>query len=290
MSGGGFARVFETAMAAVKIGIIGGTGLDDPDILEDRQEIHVDTPYGKPSDAIISGRMGPVPCLLLGRHGRGHSLPPSRVNYRANLWALRAAGATHLLATTACGSLREDIRPGDLVFLDQFIDRTTKREQTFYDGAGGGPPGVCHIPIAEPFCPRLRQALAVCARELGVRAHVAGTVVTIEGPRFSSRAESRLFGAWGAHVVNMTSVPECVLARELALPYAAVAMVTDYDCWRDSDEPVSVEKVMATFRQNAAKVTSLLVNVVPYIAAQDWSRTLQELKDSAEASVMLPNH
>ncbi|KAM8773245.1 S-methyl-5'-thioadenosine phosphorylase isoform 2-T2 [Acanthopagrus schlegelii] len=220
----------------IKIGIIGGSGLDDPDILEGRTERYVDTPYGKPSDALILGKIKNVECVLLARHGRQHTIMPSNVNFQANIWALREEGCTHLLATTACGSLREEIQPGDIVIIDQFIDRTTKRAQTLHDGQPTSPPGVCHIPMAEPFCNRTREVLVEVARTLGIKCHVRGTMLTIEGPRFSSRAESLMFRQWGADVINMTTVPEVILAKEAGLCYASIAMATDYDCWKEHEE------------------------------------------------------
>ncbi|XP_055780082.1 S-methyl-5'-thioadenosine phosphorylase-like isoform X2 [Salvelinus fontinalis] len=228
-----------SASMQIKIGIIGGSGLDDPDILEGRTEKYVDTPYGKPSDALIMGKIKNVECVLLARHGRQHTIMPTDINYQANIWALREEGCTHLLVTTACGSLREEIQPGDIVIIDQFIDRTTKRAQTLYDGRPTSPPGVSHIPMAEPFCTRTREVLLEVARGLGVKCHPQGTVLTIEGPRFSSRAESLMFRQWGADVINMTSVPEVVLAKEAGLCYASIAMATDYDCWKEHEEAVS---------------------------------------------------
>lgn len=166
------------------------------------------------------------------RHGRSHSIMPSTVNYRANIWALRQLNCTHILASTATGSLQENIKPGDLVVLDSFIDRTTKRSQTFYDGSSQSDLGVCHLPMSPAFCERTRKLLIDTAKELGLEAHPTGTVVTIEGPRFSSKAESLMFKQWNAHLVNMTTVPEVVLAKEAGICYASIAMATDYDSWR----------------------------------------------------------
>ncbi|XP_054356575.1 S-methyl-5'-thioadenosine phosphorylase isoform X5 [Pongo pygmaeus] len=225
-----------TTTTAVKIGIIGGTGLDDPEILEGRTEKYVDTPFGKPSDALILGKIKNVDCVLLARHGRQHTIMPSKVNYQANIWALKEEGCTHVIVTTACGSLREEIQPGDIVIVDQFIDRTTMRPQSFYDGSHSCARGVCHIPMAEPFCPKTREVLIETAKKLGLRCHSKGTMVTIEGPRFSSRAESFMFRTWGADVINMTTVPEVVLAKEAGICYASIAMATDYDCWKEHEE------------------------------------------------------
>ncbi|GAB5579816.1 S-methyl-5'-thioadenosine phosphorylase isoform X3 [Prionailurus iriomotensis] len=243
------------------IGIIGGTGLDDPEILEGRTEKYVDTPFGKTW------------------HGRQHSIMPSKVNYQANIWALKEEGCTHVIVTTACGSLREEIQPGDIVIIDQFIDRTTIRPQTFYDGSHSCARGVCHIPMAEPFCPKTREVLIETAKKLGLRCHSKGTMVTIEGPRFSSRAESFMFRTWGADVINMTTVPEVVLAKEAGICYASIAMATDYDCWKEHEEAVSVDRVLKTLKENANKAKSLLLTTIPQIGSMEWSETLQNLKE-----------
>ncbi|XP_048855724.1 S-methyl-5'-thioadenosine phosphorylase isoform X2 [Brienomyrus brachyistius] len=270
------------------IGIIGGSGLDDPDILEGRTEKYVDTPFGKPSDVLILGKIKNIECVLLARHGRQHTIMPSSVNYRANIWALKEEGCTHLLVTTACGSLREEIQPGDIVLVDQFIDRTTKRIQTFYDGSPASPPGVCHIPLAVPFCSRTRQVLLEVARDLGVKCHPRGTVVSIEGPRFSSRAESMVFRQWGADVINMTTVPEVVLANEAGLCYASIAMATDYDCWKEHEEAVCVDNVLKTMKENGSKASSILLSAIPLISMMEWSGIIKCKRSTAEASIMLP--
>ncbi|XP_068583022.1 S-methyl-5'-thioadenosine phosphorylase [Cebidichthys violaceus] len=279
-----------SSMVPIKIGIIGGSGLDDPDILEGRTERYVDTPYGKPSDALILGKIKNVECVLLARHGRQHTIMPSNVNYQANIWALRGEGCTHLLVTTACGSLREEIQPGDIVIIDQFIDRTTKRAQTLYDGQPTSPPGVSHIPMAEPFCNRTREVLVEVARSLGVKCHVRGTMLSIEGPRFSSRAESLMFRQWGADVINMTTVPEVVLAKEAGLCYASIAMATDYDCWKEHEEAVCVDNVLKTMKENANKASSILLTAIPQISQMDWAQTMRTLKSMAQSSIMLPKH
>ncbi|XP_003121927.3 S-methyl-5'-thioadenosine phosphorylase [Sus scrofa] len=278
------------AAAAVKIGIIGGTGLDDPEILEGRTEKYVDTPFGKPSDALILGKIKNVDCVLLARHGRQHTIMPSKVNYQANIWALKEEGCTHIIVTTACGSLKEEIQPGDFIIIDQFIDRTTKRPQTFYDGNHSCARGVCHIPMAEPFCPKTREVLIETAKKLGLRCHSKGTMITIEGPRFSSRAESLTFQTWGADVINMTTVPEVVLAKEAGICYASIAMATDYDCWKEHEEVVSVDRVLKTLKENANKAKSLLLTTIPQIGSMEWSETLHNLKKMAQFSVLLPRH
>jgi len=174
--------------------------------------------------------------LFPSRHGRKHTIMPSNVNYRANIDALRQEGCTHIVVATACGSLREEYKPGDFAVLDQFIDRTTKRQSTLYDGGTDSPPGVCHIPMGTPFCERTRQVILTAAKGVDVCVHDHATMVTVEGPRFSTRAESMMFRQWGGDLINMTTVPEVVLAKEAGLSYASIAMVTDYDCWRDSSE------------------------------------------------------
>ena len=244
----------------VAIGIIGGSGFDDPAILKHPEEKILTTPYGDPSSPVTCGEIEGVQVAILARHGKKHSIYPSAVNYRANIWALKALGCTHILASSACGSLREAIEPGHLVFLDQFIDRTTKREGTFYDKDR-----VCHIPMGEPFCPKLRRLLIESAIELEIEHHNAGTMVTIEGPRFSTKAESHLFRSWGCDVINMTTIPEVTLAREAGLCYATVAMSTDYDCWHETEEDVSIEMILEIMRRNAANVIRILLETIPKI-------------------------
>ncbi len=247
-----------------KIGIIGGSGLDDPDILKNTQEITVITPYGEPSAPLTCGTVDGVEVMLLGRHGKQHQFSPSEVNYRANVHALKDQGATHILATTACGSLREEIDRGDFVVLDQFIDFSRSRANTFYESFAECNLSA-HTPMADPFDETLRQAFLSGAHELDVRAHDGGTVVTIEGPRFSTRAESKMFRAWGADVINMTVATETMLANEAGIPYAAVAMSTDYDCWKEDEAPPSWEEIMAVFNENAENVKKLLLSAITKI-------------------------
>ncbi len=243
-----------------RIGIIGGSGLDNPAILQEAEERPSNTPYGRPSSPLKIGRIDDTEAVLLARHGRGHTIPPTQVNYRANIWALQEAGCSAVLATTAVGSLREQIGRGDLVVLDQFIDFTRRRELTFHTYFRPGEP--MHAPMAEPFSADLRKLLIEKAAELELPYHPSGTVVTIEGPRFSTRAESHMFRSWGADVINMSIAPEVILANELGIPYGAVAMSTDYDCWKEDEEAVSWEAVLEVFAQNAEKVTQLLLAVV----------------------------
>jgi len=246
-----------------KIGIIGGSGLDDPNIFEDPRDLVAATPYGKPSSPLKCGRIAGCEVVILARHGREHTIPPAKVNYRANIRALKDAGCEAVLATTAVGSLREEIGRGDLVILDQFIDFARNRVSTFHESFEPNNP--VHTPAAEPFDPVLRKLLVEGCREFGFRFHPAGTVVTIDGPRFSTKAESRMFRLWGADVVNMSIATEAALAKEAGIPYAAVAMSTDYDCWKDDEEPVSWEAILAVFKSNAEKVTKLLLRTIPLI-------------------------
>ncbi|MAG07955.1 S-methyl-5'-thioadenosine phosphorylase [Candidatus Woesearchaeota archaeon] len=249
----------------VKIGIIGGSGLDNPDILEDAKEIEVDTPYGKPS-SLKTGKIKGVDVVLIARHGRGHEITPTKVNNRANIHALKEQECTHILATTACGSLRKEIDRGHLVVLDQFIDFTRHRPITFHDTfPGGGGENAKHTAMPEPFSDDLRKAFIETAKELGIKHHEKGTVITIEGPRFSTKAESNMFRVWGADVINMSVAPECVLANEAGIPYAAVAMATDYDSWAEEEESVTWEEILGIFKQNVEKVTELLTNTITKI-------------------------
>jgi 5'-methylthioadenosine phosphorylase len=245
------------------IGVIGGSGLDNPDILSNPRDEAVRTPYGEPSSPLKRGTIGGAEVALLARHGREHTIPPTQVNYRANIAALKAAGCTHIVATTAVGSLREEIGRGDFVIIDQFIDFTKQRKMTFHERFE--PHNPVHTPMADPYDLRLRGLLCEECGRLGYRFHERGTVVTIEGPRFSTRAESRMFRAWGADIINMSIATETALANELGIPYAAVAMSTDYDSWRSDEEPVTWEAIARVFAGNAARVTALLTALIPRI-------------------------
>ncbi|MHA2035369.1 MAG: S-methyl-5'-thioadenosine phosphorylase [Promethearchaeota archaeon] len=247
----------------VKIGIIGGSGLDDPEILKDAEDIAVDTPYGKPSSQLKIGKINEIDVILIARHGREHTIPPTQVNYRANIHSLKDQGCSHILATTACGSLREEIERGDLVILDQFIDFTRLRKISFFEEFSPG--DMKHTPMADPYSNELREILIETARELNIRHHESGTVVTIEGPRFSTRAESNMFRIWGADVINMSIAPETILANEAGVPYAAIAMSTDYDCWKEDEEPVTWEEILEIFGKNVNNVIALLTNTITKI-------------------------
>ncbi|CAG0892401.1 unnamed protein product [Darwinula stevensoni] len=278
-----YRKQWESEMKEMKVGIIAGTGLANLDLLSEPQEWHADTIFGKPSDVLIHGKISGVDCVLLSRHGRKHSIMPSNINFRANVWALKEAGCTHILVSSACGSLREDYAPGDLVLFDQFIDRTTIRSVTFFDGSPMSPPGICHLPMDTPFCPHTRELLREAAQDLGLKCHLTGTVVTVEGPRFSSKAESRMFRAWGGDVINMTTFPEVVLAKEAGLCYAAIGMVTDYDSWRhgSNDVHVDLNMVKSTLQLSGKNLIEILTHAVPKVAAKDWKSIIQANKSES---------
>lgn len=246
-----------------KIGIIGGSGLDDPDLLQNARDLEVETKYGVPSAPLKEGTIEGKEVVLLARHGREHTVPPTFVNYRANIQALNDAGCDLILATTACGSLREKIDRGHLVILDQFIDFTRRRPVSFYEEFE--PHGAVHTGMADPFDEKLRGLFNTACDSLDLTHHKTGTVITIEGSRFSTRAESNMFRMWGADVINMSVAPECILANEAGIPYAAVAMSTDYDCWKTDEAPVTWEDILEVFKGNVEKVTSLLVEVIKNI-------------------------
>lgn len=246
-----------------KIGIIGGSGLEDPEILDSSEIINVSNKYGSPGSPLVCGKIGNTETVILSRHGKDHSIAPSAVNNRANILALKEAGCTHIITTTACGSLREEIGRGDIVIPDQFIDFTRHRAITFFDEFESGSPG--HTPMADPFDSNLRSLLISTAKRLDLPVHEKGVVITIEGPRFSTRAESRLFRMWGADIINMSVSPEVILANELGIPYATIAMSTDYDSWKADEDPVTWEEVFRVFAGNVHNVICLLKEVIPLI-------------------------
>lgn len=236
------------------LGVIGGSGLYAIGGMADVREIEVDTPFGKPSDALIHGKIGETTLYFLPRHGRGHRLSPSEINYRANIWALKKVGVTDVISVSAVGSMRDAFAPGDIVLPDQFIDRTVGRPRTFFEGGV-----VAHVGFADPVSERVRGALRSGCEALGLRHHVGGTYVCIEGPQFSTRAESHTFRQWhNVAVIGMTNLPEARLAREAELPYATMAMVTDYDCWNDAHDAVTVEQVVATLTANVEKARDVI--------------------------------
>lgn len=247
---------------AVDMAIIGGTGLYEPGLVQNPRQVKLDTPYGAPSSMVTVGELAGKRVAFLFRHGQdAHRIPPHQINYRANISALKQLGVTRILSPCAVGSLQDHIRPGELVIVDQFIDATRSRKATFYDG-----PQVCHISVADPTCRNLNALLIDAGRAHGLTIHKTGTYVCIEGPRFSTRAESRLFRSWGADVIGMTMATEAALAREAEICYAGIAMVTDYDTFRE--EAVSIEGVLAVMKQNTEKVKSLLMAVIPQVPGE----------------------
>ena len=243
------------------IGVFGGTGFYR--FLEDVEEVPVATPYGPPSAPVRIGRIEGADVAFMPRHGDEHTLPPHRINYRANLWAMQEVGAKRIVGPAACGSLKPELAPGTFVICDQFVDRTQGRESTFYDG-----PQTTHVSAADPFCRELGDVLATSAEELGIPVVRDGTVVVIQGPRFSTRAESRWFADSGFDVVNMTQYPECWLARELELCYAGIALVTDYDTGLEGAPPVTTEVALAAFEENLHRLRDLLFHAIPRIGPQ----------------------
>ena len=245
-----------------KVGIIGGSGLDEPQMFQKEDALTVETPYGSPSSELAIGKIQGIDVVHLARHGKRHQYSPTQVNYRANIHALKKAGVTHIIASTACGSLKEEIGRGDLVILDQFIDFTRHRKITFHDSFEDG---AMHTSMADPFDVKLRTEIHESALALGLKVHFGGTVITIEGPRFSTRAESNMFRIWGADVINMSVAPEAILSNEAKIPYATIAMSTDYDCWKEDETPVSWEEILEVFNRNAENVKNLLIHTIPKI-------------------------
>jgi 5'-methylthioadenosine phosphorylase len=263
-------------MSEWTIGIIGGSGLYEIDTLEGAQWIAVDTPWGPPSDELLTGRIAGVKFVFLPRHGRGHLLPPTNVNARANIDALKRAGCTDLIAISAIGSLREELSPGRFVVVDQFIDRTFAREKSFF-----GKGMVAHVPMADPVCTRLSKLAAEAAEGAGADVARGGTYLAMEGPQFSTRAESELYRQWGCDVVGMTGMPEAKLAREAELPYALVGMVTDYDCWRGDGADVEVSAILAQLTANADKARGLVAELARSLPVERTPSPIDTILDTA---------
>jgi 5'-methylthioadenosine phosphorylase len=257
------------------LGIIGGSGLYAIDGLEDARWIDVDSPWGAPSDAVLAGRIGPVELRFLPRHGRGHRIPPHQLNVRANIDALKRLGCTDLLAISAVGSLNAAMAPGDFVVVDQFIDRTKGRPASFFETGL-----VAHVPMADPTCPRLSALAADAVAAAGGRVHRGATYLAMEGPAFSTRAESRLHQSWGGDLVGMTAMPEAKLAREAELPYALAAMVTDFDCWHDGSD-VDVADIMAVMHGNAALARAMIVQLCASLPATRLPSPIDLVLDQA---------
>jgi len=245
------------------IGIIGGTGLEKNNILQDPEIISLSTKYGSPSSKILTGYISDKKVGIISRHGTDHSITPTNVNNRANIQVLKDLGCKKIIATTACGSLRENIKPGDFSIADQFIDFTRHRIITFYDNFENG--NIKHCPMGDPFDKELRKKIENAAKDLNIEIHKKGTIVTIEGPRFSTKAESNMFRMLGADLINMSTAPEAILANEAELKYAVIAIATDYDCWKDDEESVSMEMVLANFRKSMNKLIELLINTIKII-------------------------
>ena len=262
-------------MPEAKVAFIGGSGLYNIDGLPDRDEIEISTPFGPPSDRIVTGTLNGVGIAFLPRHGKGHRLSPTELPARANIYALKTLGVERIISISAVGSLKESVRPLDLLVPDQLIDRTRSRKDTFF---GNGI--VAHVGFAEPFCPALSEVLAQSARDQKASVHIGGTYVVMEGPQFSTRAESQLYRSWGASVVGMTALPEAKLAREAEICYATLALVTDYDVWRLSEEQVSVELVIANLVQNTETSRKIIVDVVTKLPRKRDCACESALKDA----------
>ena len=248
-------------MPEAKIGVIGGTGLYDIEGMTDIEEVDINTPFGKPSDSIVVGRLEGVGIAFLPRHGQGHRISPTEVPSRANIYALKSLGVEHIIAINSAGSFKKELEPGHLLIPDQLIDRTRNRVDSFF-----GEGIVAHIPFADPFCPVLSQVLFEAAQEVGATTHQGGTYVVMEGPAFSTRAESRLYRSWGVDIIGMTALPEAKLAREAEICYAIIGCITDYDSWWQHAEPITVDVIIGTLLQNidnAKKIIKLAVTRIP---------------------------
>jgi 5'-methylthioadenosine phosphorylase len=263
-------------MAGWILGVIGGSGLYEIEGLENPSWRRIESPFGDPSDAVLAGNLGKVGLVFLPRHGRGHPLPPTAVNARANIDVLKRAGCTDILSLSAVGSLREALSPGDFVVVDQFIDRTFARVKSFF-----GPGLAAHVSMAEPVCPRLSALAAAAGRAAGARVVEGGCYLAMEGPQFSTRAESALYRSWGCDVIGMTNMPEAKLAREAELPYASVAMVTDYDCWRETVAPVEVAHIQEVLARNATLARDLVRRLALSLPAEREASPIDTCLDGA---------
>ncbi len=245
-------------MADKVIGVIGGSGLYNMEALEDVKAVRVSTPFGEPSDEYITGRLGGVKMVFLPRHGKEHRLLPSEINYRANIFGMKKLGVTAIISVSAVGSMKENIHPGDMVIVDQFFDRTKARASTFL---GSGVAG--HVEFAKPVCSDLSRVLYDAAKAAGATVHMGGTYVCIEGPQFSTRAESLIYRSWGVDVIGMTNIPEAKLAREAEICYATIALSTDYDCWHEEEQSVTVEMILETIKNNVSMARSIITTAAP---------------------------
>jgi 5'-methylthioadenosine phosphorylase len=270
-------------MSAVGLAVIGGSGLYDMADLQEVETVTLDTPFGSPSDAVTIGRLHGQRVAFLPRHGRGHVLNPSEVPYRANIFALKQLGARYLISVSACGSLREDYAPGDIVIPDQLFDFTRQRERSFF-----GKGLVAHVSVADPFSPELSAALASGVRAVGGRVHEGGTFLTIEGPRFSTRAESNTYRQWGMSLIGMTTSPEAFLAAEAEIAYAVMAHVTDYDVWHESESPVTVEMVVRTLHHNTKIAQAAIAEMAKTM--REWQGDFAAHHTLQDALITSPEH
>ena len=259
----------------IVLGVIGGSGLYNFEGLENQQTIEIETPFGKPSAPIVVGDLNGKSVAFLARHGIGHTITPSEVNYRANIYALKSLGINKVISVSACGSLREDYAPGDIIIPDQIFDFTHKRHRSFF-----GEGIVSHVSVADPFCKNLSAQLQNSLSKENVKVHMGGTYIAIEGPRFSTKAESHLYRSWGMSIIGMTAAPEVFLAREAELCYATMAHITDYDVWHETVEPVTIEMVIKTLLSNTAVAQKSIVNLVENLAEDDECECHQSLKNS----------
>jgi 5'-methylthioadenosine phosphorylase len=265
----------------IRIGVIGGSGVYHIEHLTDIEEVRVETPFGEPSDAYIVGTIEGQRVAFLPRHGRGHRISPSRLNYRANIFGFKLLGVEYLIGVSACGSLQERIAPGHIVVPDQLFDRTHGRAGSFFDDPSVGTDGlVTHVSVADPFCPYLSEICLKAVLETGNPAHFGGNFVTVEGPRFSTKAESRVFRSWGMDIIGMTTTPEAQLAREAEMSYAVMAHVTDYDVWHESETPVTVEMVIQTLLRNASVAKQAVVNAIRLLADAPASPHASAMRDA----------
>jgi len=248
-------------LPTAEIGVFGGSGFYS--LLDNAEEHRINTPFGAPSSPVMVGEIAGRTVAFLPRHGKDHQLPPHMIDYRANVWAMKQLGVSRIIGPNACGSLQPDVKPGDFVICDQFVDRTWGRKDTFYDG-----PITTHVSSADPYCPTMREIAVVKARELGIPVHDGGTVVVIQGPRFSTRSESKWFAAQGWEVINMTQYPECYLARELEICYCNISLITDHDAGAEGVEPVSNDEVVRVFSENNEKLRGLLHAMIPALPVE----------------------
>ncbi|MFO8055818.1 MAG: S-methyl-5'-thioadenosine phosphorylase [bacterium] len=260
-------------MESVKIGVIGGSGLAKIDELEIEDSVKVDTPFGEPSDEFLVGTISGVRVAFLSRHGKGHHIPPTHLNYRANIWGMKKLGVERIIASGACGSLKEDLPPGHIVVVDQYIDRTRHRVDSF-----SGPGLVIHAMFADPVCTDLSNQLYESGKNVGAAVHNGGTYICMEGPQFSTRAESRLYRSWNADVIGMTNLTEARLAREAEICYGSLALVTDFDCWHESEEDVTIDMVIRVMQKNAETFRSIIKDAIPKLPAERYCPCKEALK------------